>query len=195
MKRICVFAGSAPGGLEAFSKHAKELGKLLADNEMEVVYGGSKNGLMGDVANGALAHGGKVTGIMPTLLFQGEIVHTGLTELLEVSDMHERKAKMSELADAYIALPGGYGTFEELFEVLSWSQLGIHKKPIGLLNIENYYTPLIEMIDHAIERGFVKPTHKELVVTADNSEDLINKILTFTRPELDPKWKADRHLT
>lgn len=189
MERICVFAGSAYGGLEAFRTHARELGKQMAQNNIEVIYGGSKKGLMGELANSALAHGGKVTGIMPTLLFRGELVHTGLTNLIEVSDMHERKAKMSELADAYIALPGGYGTFEELFEVVSWSQLGIHKKPIGLFNVEAYYQPLIEMVEHAVQRGFVKPEHKHLMISAEDSESLIQRLKSFQRPKMEEKWK------
>jgi uncharacterized protein (TIGR00730 family) len=190
MKRICVFAGSSSGTLNAFTEQARELGKAIAENNLEIVYGGSKKGLMGELANSALQHGGKVVGIMPSLLFRGELVHTGLTELIEVPDMHERKGKMSELADAYIALPGGFGTFEELFEVVSWSQLGIHQKPIGLLNVENFYTPLLEMIDHAVKRGFVKEEHKELMVSAEDGLTLIKRLKEFSRPEMAEKWKA-----
>ena len=190
MKRICVFAGSSSGTLSSFTEQARELGKAIAQNNLEIVYGGSKKGLMGELANSALQHGGKVVGIMPSLLFRGELVHTGLTELIEVADMHERKGKMSELADAYIALPGGFGTFEELFEVVSWSQLGIHQKPIGLLNVENFYTPLLEMIDHAVKCGFVKEEHKALMVSANEGSALIKNLQEFSRPQMDEKWKA-----
>lgn len=189
MQRICVFAGSSPGSLEAFSTHARELGKVLAENQIEVVYGGSKNGLMGALAESTIQHGGIVTGIMPTLLMRGEIVHTGLSQLIEVADMHERKAKMSELSDGYIALPGGYGTFEELFEVISWSQLGIHKKPIALFNIESYYEPLIEMVKHAVDRGFVKPEHQALMLSAEDSQTLVQKMKTYVRPDIKQKWE------
>lgn len=188
MNKICVFAGSSSGSLPAFTEHARDLGKVMAENDIEVVYGGSINGLMGELANSALEHGGKVTGIMPTLLFKSELVHRGLTTLIEVKDMHERKAKMSELSDGYIALPGGYGTFEELFEVVSWSQLGIHKKPIGLFNIQSYYEPLIEMVNHAVKRGFVKTSHKDLMVSAEDSQTLIDRLKSFTRPEMEHKW-------
>ncbi len=191
MKRICVFAGSTSGALGAFTDHARELGKVLAQNEIEVVYGGSKNGLMGALADSALEHGGLVTGIMPTLLMRGELVHTGLTKLIEVADMHERKAKMSELADGYMALPGGYGTFEELFEVVSWSQLGIHEKPIALFNIESYYEPLLEMVKHAVDRGFVKPEHQQLMLFAEDSSTLVEKMKTYERPDLKPKWERN----
>jgi uncharacterized protein (TIGR00730 family) len=188
MKRICVFAGSNLGSNIEYTLHAQELGKEMAENGFELVYGGSKIGLMGEVANKVLEYGGKVTGVMPTGLFRGEMVHTGLTELIEVKDMHERKATMSDLADAYIALPGGYGTFEELFEVISWAQLGIHKKPIGIFNIASYYTPLIDMIDHAVRGGFVQEAHKQLFVSASDSQTLLKKLKEFQSPEFGNKW-------
>ncbi|GIQ62655.1 hypothetical protein PACILC2_12230 [Paenibacillus cisolokensis] len=138
MKRICVFAGSNAGASPAYAEAAEALGAELAARGIELIYGGSRIGLMGRVADAALRGGGKVTGIMPRGLFAGEMIHTGLTEFREVADMHERKALMSELADAFVALPGGLGTFEELFEALSWSQLGIHRKPVGLLNVNRF---------------------------------------------------------
>ncbi|UOF92410.1 TIGR00730 family Rossman fold protein [Fodinisporobacter ferrooxydans] len=189
MKRICVFAGSNLGSNPEYTTAAQDLGKAIAQNGFELVYGGSKVGLMGEVANQVLAHGGKAIGVMPTGLFRGEIVHTGLTELIQVKDMHERKATMGNLADAYIALPGGYGTFEELFEVISWAQLGIHKKPIGVFNIAGYYSPLIEMIDHAIRGGFVQEVHKELLVSASDSQTLLKKLAEFRTPVFGLKWK------
>jgi uncharacterized protein (TIGR00730 family) len=182
MKRICVFAGSNVGAHSDYVFHAQELGREIAENGFELVYGGSKVGLMGEVANKVLEHGGKVIGVMPTGLFISEKVHTSLTELIEVKDMHERKATMSHLADAYIALPGGYGTFEELFEAVSWARLGIHKKPIGIFNIAGYYTPLLEMIDHAIKAGFVQEAHKKLFVAANDSQSLIRKLKEYEPP-------------
>ncbi len=188
MKKICVFAGSNLGTHPKYKLHAQELGEEIAKNGLELVYGGSRFGLMGEVANKALEHGGNVIGVMPTGLFRGELVHTGLSQLIEVKDMHERKATMGDLSDAYIALPGGYGTFEELFEVVSWAQLGIHQKPIGLLNIEGYYVPLLDMIDHAIKSGFVQEAHKQLLVSAEDSRTLIQKLKEYQPSVMKNKW-------
>ncbi|MCP1125906.1 TIGR00730 family Rossman fold protein [Bacillus sp. 3103sda1] len=189
MKRICVFAGSNVGERSEFQTEARQLGEILVQNNIELVYGGSCVGLMGEVANQVLELGGRVTGVMPRGLFRGEIVHQGLTELIEVETMHERKAKMSELADAFIALPGGYGTFEELFEVVCWSQIGIHEKPVGLLNIAEFYTPLLQMVDRAAEEGFMNPSNKELLVSAKTANELVPKMKEYKRPVMGNKWK------
>lgn len=189
MKRICVFAGSNVGERPEFQAEARQLGEILVQNNIELVYGGSCVGLMGEVANQVLGLGGRVTGVMPRGLFRGEIVHQDLTELIEVETMHERKAKMSELADAFIALPGGYGTFEELFEVVCWSQIGIHEKPVGLLNIAEFYTPLLQMVDRAAEEGFMNPSNKELLVSAKTANELIPKMKEYKRPVMGNKWK------
>ncbi|MGG2063649.1 MULTISPECIES: TIGR00730 family Rossman fold protein [unclassified Bacillus (in: firmicutes)] len=189
MKRICVFAGSNVGERPEFQAEARQLGEILVQNNIELVYGGSCVGLMGEVANQVLELGGRVTGVMPRGLFRGEIVHQGLTELIEVETMHERKAKMSELADAFIALPGGYGTFEELFEVVCWSQIGIHEKPVGLLNIADFYTPLLQMVDRAAEEGFMNPSNKELLVSAKTANELVPKMKEYKRPVMGNKWK------
>ncbi|PEZ06613.1 TIGR00730 family Rossman fold protein [Bacillus sp. AFS018417] len=189
MKRICVFAGSNVGERPEFQAEARQLGEILVQNNIELVYGGSCVGLMGEVANQVLELGGRVTGVMPRGLFRGEIVHQDLTELIEVETMHERKAKMSELADAFIALPGGYGTFEELFEVVCWSQIGIHEKPVGLLNIAEFYTPLLQMVDRAAEEGFMNPSNKELLVSAKTANELIPKMKEYKRPVMGNKWK------
>lgn len=189
MKRICVFAGSNVGERPEFQAEARQLGEILVQNNIELVYGGSCVGLMGEVANQVLELGGHVTGVMPRGLFRGEIVHQGLTELIEVETMHERKAKMSELADAFIALPGGYGTFEELFEVVCWSQIGIHEKPVGLLNIAEFYTPLLQMVDRAAEEGFMNPSNKELLVSAKTANELVPKMKEYKRPVMGNKWK------
>lgn len=189
MRKICVFAGSNLGERPEFKEQAIKLGEILVQNNFELVYGGSCVGLMGEVANEVLRLGGRVTGVMPRGLFRGEIVHQGLTELIEVETMHERKAKMSELADAFIALPGGYGTFEELFEVVCWSQIGIHEKPVGLLNVADFYAPILQMIDRAAEEGFMNPSNKELVVAASAADELIDKMQQYTRPVMGNKWK------
>lgn len=189
MKRICVFAGSNVGEHPAYIAHARELGQVLVANNLELVYGGSRIGLMGEIANVMLELGGKATGVMPKGLFRGEMVHDGLTELIEVNSMHERKAKMGELADGFIALPGGYGTFEELFEVVSWLQLGIHRKPVGVLNIEEYYTPLLQMVSHAAAEGFMNPVHTGLLLSAASSAPLIDQMKSFQPPDAGNKWK------
>lgn len=188
MKRVCVFAGSNLGNHPQFKLHAQKLGEEIARNGLELVYGGSRVGLMGEVANKVLENGGKVIGVMPSGLFAGEFVHPGLSQLIEVRDIHERKAMMGELSDAYIALPGGYGTFEELFEAVSWAQLGIHRKPIGLLNIEGYYIPLLNMIEHAVRAGFVREAHKQLLVPAEDSSTLIQRLRDFQPPAIENKW-------
>lgn len=188
MNRVCVFAGSNPGASPAYLQAADQLGKEIVSRGLELVYGGSKNGLMGQVANTVMNNGGKAIGVMPTGLFQGEIVHHGLTELYEVSTMHERKAKMYEMADAFIALPGGMGTFEEIFEVLSWSQIGIHEKPIGLLNTNAFYTPLEHLIKHAISAKFAKENNLRLFIMSDDPAELLEGCLTFQRPQMQNKW-------
>ncbi|MGR5984590.1 LOG family protein [Bacillus cytotoxicus] len=189
MRKICVFAGSNLGERPEFKEQAIKLGKMLVQNHYELVYGGSCVGLMGEVANEVLRLGGRVTGVMPRGLFRGEIVHEGLTELIEVETMHERKAKMGELADAFIALPGGYGTFEELFEVVCWSQIGIHDKPVGLLNVKDFYEPILQMVNRATEEGFMNPSNKELIVSADDAEELLRHLKNYQRPVMGNKWK------
>lgn len=179
MKQICVFAGSSKGNNPAFVEQAQALGKAFADHDIALIYGGAQSGLMGALADKILESGGKVTGVMPTHLFEKEIAHTGLTELIEVSSMHERKAKMSELADGYIALPGGFGTFEELFEVISWAQIGLHRKPLALFNVEHYYTPLINLIDHAITEGFVPESNKQMILQSNEPSTLLHVMEQF----------------
>lgn len=188
MKRICVFAGSNPGVNPAFAEYAERLGSELVARDLELVYGGSNMGLMGRVANAVLSGGGKAIGVMPTGLFRGEIVHTELTELHEVVTMHERKAKMNDLSDGFIALPGGYGTFEEIFEVVSWGQIGIHGKPMGLLNVAGYYTPLMEMVNHATEAGFIPAMQGELIICESDPAVLLDRLSNYTPPVKTNKW-------
>lgn len=189
MKTICVFAGSNPGVNEEYKRKAAELGEYMAEHGIGLVYGGSRVGLMGTVADALMAGGGKAVGVMPSGLFSGEIVHQNLTELIEVSGMHERKAKMSELADGYIAMPGGFGTYEELFEVLCWTQIGIHQKPIGLYNVNGYFEPLINMVKYSIKEGFSNESHLQLIHTSSRPDELIEQMNQYTYPILDKKWR------
>ena len=163
-KRICVFCGSSPGRGDTYRDAAARLGRLLAESGIGVVYGGASVGTMGVVADAALGAGGEVVGVIPQALVDREVAHTGLTDLHVVADMHERKALMAELSDGFIALPGGAGTLEELFEVWTWAQLGLHTKPIGLLDVAGFYEPLAVLLDHMVAEGFLAATNRDLVV-------------------------------
>ena len=187
MKRIAVYCGSNKGARPEYAAAAEELGALLARERIELVYGGGSVGLMGLVADAALAHGGHVIGVIPQKLNLREIIHHGLPDLRIVKDMHERKALMAELADGFIALPGGYGTFEEFFEVLAWSQLGWHQKPFGLLDIAGFYSPLLKFLNHTREEGFIRPLHRELVIVENNVEKILQQMKQF-RPPSEVKW-------
>ncbi|WP_055669044.1 TIGR00730 family Rossman fold protein [Desnuesiella massiliensis] len=188
MKRICVYSGSNLGTRPEYRESAKTLGKVLAENGIELVYGGSRVGLMGEISNEVLRNKGKVTGVMPKGLFSGEMVHKKLTTLIEVKNMHERKQTMSDLADGFICLPGGLGTYEELFEMLSWAQLGIHKKPIGILNIAKFFDPLLNLLHNTCNEGFMKESNLQLISNSDNPEILIKKMQAYTPPIMENKW-------
>jgi uncharacterized protein (TIGR00730 family) len=187
MKRIAVYCGSNKGARPEYAAAAHELGAQLARAKIELVYGGGMVGLMGIVADSVLKNGGHVIGIIPEKLVIKEVVHEKLPDLRVVKNMHERKALMAELADAFIALPGGYGTFEEFFEVLAWSQLGWHPKPFGLLNVANFYAPLLAFLDHTRDEGFIRPQHRELVLVADGAEGIIRQLQQY-RPPREVKW-------
>jgi hypothetical protein len=182
MKSVAVFCASSRGSKEFYFESAKEAGKILARESITVVFGGSKLGLMGAVADGALQNGGKVIGVLPTFMRKKELEHSGLTELIFVESMHERKLKMHDLSEGVIALPGGFGTFEELFEMLTWAQLGLHSKPIGLLNVEGYYDKLIEMFDHMTEAGLLRISCKEMILVSDDTLELISKMKEYVAP-------------
>ncbi len=173
MKRIAVYCGSSSGSDDIFGAKAYQLGKTLAQNNIELVYGGAKVGLMGAVANGVLDNGGRATGVLPRFLAEKELQHTRLTELIFVETMHERKAKMSALADGFIGLPGGFGTMEELFEMLTWAQLSLHHKPIGILNVNGYYDPLIQFVQTMYRNGFLKKENLNLLLVSNNIQDLL----------------------
>jgi uncharacterized protein (TIGR00730 family) len=189
MKKVCVYAGANLGERTSYAKEARELGRIFATEGIELLYGGSRLGLMAEIANQVLEFGGTVTGVMPRGLFRGEVVHQGLSQLIEVDSMHERKKQLSDLADGYIALPGGVGTFDELFEIICWGQIGLHEKPIGLLNIDGYYTPVINLLEHAVKEGFMNASNLGLVVVADSAVDLFKKMKEYVKPTMGNKWK------
>ena len=176
-KRICVFCGSSLGARHSYAAAAATLGAHLAAKGIAIVYGGSNVGLMGVLADAALAAGGEVIGVIPRSLIAKEVAHTRLPDLRVVESMHERKALMAELSDAFIALPGGYGTFEEFCEVLTWTQMGLHRKPCGVLNVDGYYDHLLQLFDHAVEEQFLKPVHREMVLWDHDPVSLVDRLL------------------
>jgi uncharacterized protein (TIGR00730 family) len=194
LKRICVFCGSSVGARPAYRDAAQRLGELLAERGIGVVFGGGGIGLMGVVADAALGKGGEVIGVIPESLVRREIGHRGVTKLHVVETMHQRKALMADLSDAFIALPGGYGTLEEFCEAVTWSQLGIQRKPCGLLNIEGYWDGLLAFLDHAVDEQFVRPENSELVLVARSPESMLGRLLEWTPPAHIEKWlgKAER---
>lgn len=183
-RRICVFCGSSEGRDPIYLRAAKDLGGFLARRGVGVVYGGGKVGLMGAVADGALAVGGEVIGVIPEKLKALEVGHDGLTELFVVDSMHARKAMMAHLSDAFIALPGGWGTMEEVFEVTTWNQLNYHHKPVGLLNVEGYFDHLRAFVRHAVETGFIRPVHQSLMSVASTPEGLLDALANAEIPDL-----------
>jgi uncharacterized protein (TIGR00730 family) len=187
MKRIAVFCGSNQGIRPEYAAAAGQLGSLLAREKIELVYGGGRVGLMGILADAALKESGHVIGVIPEKLVIKEVVHEQLPDLRIVKTMHERKALMAELADGFIALPGGYGTFEEFFEVLAWGQLGWHRKPFGLLDIAGFYRPLLEFIGHTCQEGFIRPQHHQLVLVEQEVEKILRRLKDF-RPPDEVKW-------
>ncbi|TXE11945.1 TIGR00730 family Rossman fold protein [Seonamhaeicola algicola] len=187
MKRITVFCGSSFGTDNDFEIKAYKLGETLAQQNIELVYGGANVGLMGAVANGALKNSGKVIGVLPEFLKTKEIAHNGLTQLILVKSMHERKTKMNELCNGVIALPGGFGTLEELFEMLTWGQLGLHKKPIGLLNVNGFYNELMAFLNQMVEKGLLKAENRNMVLVSDQIDELLAKMKNYKAPQTG-KW-------
>jgi uncharacterized protein (TIGR00730 family) len=187
MKSITVFCGSSTGTDQIYISKAHDLGEILAQQNITLIYGGAKVGLMGAVADGVIANGGEAIGVLPHFLGSKEIAHEGLTELIMVESMHERKMKMNELCEGVITLPGGFGTMEELFEMLTWAQLGLHTKPIALLNTNGYYDPLISLIETMVSKGFLKEIIQDMLLVSDNILELLNQMRTYIAPEV-PKW-------
>ncbi len=187
MKRVAVYCGSNKGVRPEYADAARELGALLVRENIELVYGGGRLGLMGAVADAVLGAGGRVIGVIPEKLVIREVVHEGLPDLRVVKTMHERKALIAELSDGFIALPGGYGTFEEFFEILAWGQLGWHQKPFGLLNIAGFYTRLGHFLDDTMTEGFIRPKHRELVIVETQAEKILQRMRAF-QPPSEIKW-------
>ena len=189
IQRICVFCGSNAGRRPEYAEAAREMGRVLVERGIGLVYGGGNVGLMGIVADTVLAGGGEVVGVIPEALMAREVGHAGLTRIHVVRTMHERKAMMADHADGFVALPGGYGTFEEFCEVLTWSQLGIHPKPCGLLNVDGYYDPLLALFDRGVDEGFIPPQHRALVIEETDPARLLDSFAAF-RPPTTSKWIA-----
>jgi len=187
MKRICVFCGSNAGARSEYAEAARALATVLAERKLGIVYGGGNVGLMGVLADAALARGGEVIGVIPQKLVDKEVAHRGVTELRIVETMHERKALMNDLSDAFLALPGGFGTLDEFFEVLTWSQLGFHGKPCALLNVAGYYDGMLAMLDHAVTERFLRPAHRELVIADTDPLRLLQRLSAFA-PAPKGKW-------
>lgn len=187
IRRLCVFCGSSTGTNRSIARATIHLGRLLAERDVELVYGGGAVGLMGLLADTVLDGGGRVVGVIPTGLFSREVPHTGLSELAEVGSMHERKALMYERSDAFCALPGGLGTLEELAEITTWGQLGLHRKPIGVLNVDGFYDPLLALLDRAVTDGLLKPKNRQLIVDRTGPEDLLAALAGYDAPA-EPKW-------
>ena len=186
IKSISVFCGSSPGTEEGYRLAAKELGKLLAKRDIRLIYGGSDLGLMGEISQSVIINGGKVTGVMPKI-FVGKVAHPELDKLIIVDTMHERKAKMFELSDAFIALPGGVGTFEEILEIITWAQLGIHSKPCGILNVCGYYDKLIEFLEHSVKQRFMKKENQEMLLVDVDPISLLDRFNNYKSSNID-KW-------
>ncbi|HEY3741386.1 MAG TPA: TIGR00730 family Rossman fold protein [Bryobacteraceae bacterium] len=195
-QRLCVFCGSNSGAARDYSLAAADLGHLIGTRGLGLVYGGSNVGLMGILADAALEAGASVTGVIPRALVEKEVAHRGLTELRIVETMHERKALMADLADAFIAMPGGYGTFDELCEILTWAQLGIHAKPVGLLNTRGYWDPFLRFLDHSVASGFLKPGHRGLIEVRSTAAELVDVLFDpYRRREVpQSKWASQEEI-
>ena len=187
LQSIAVFCGSSRGRKAVYRDQARELGRVLAARKIEIIYGGAKVGLMGHLAEGALSGDGKVTGVIPGFLKEKEIAHDSLDRLIEVDSMHERKKMMHELSDGVIALPGGYGTLEEFFEMMTWAQLGLHHKPVALLNVDGFYDPLNQLADNMSEQGFLNHVNRAMLIVSDQISTLLEKMEQYVAPKTD-KW-------
>jgi uncharacterized protein (TIGR00730 family) len=185
---ICVFCGSSSGASSAYRQAARQVGETLVRHEVDLVYGGGRVGLMGVVADAVLEAGGRAIGVIPDPLATKEVAHDRLTELHVVSGMHERKALMATKSSAFLTLPGGIGTFEEFFEILSWGALGIHQKPIGILNVDGYFDPLIALLEHGIAEQFIRSGSLHSLIVSDNPDTLIGNLLAYVPPAVGPRW-------
>lgn len=189
MRRVCVYCGSSSGVLPEYSSAARELADVLVRHELELVYGGADKGIMGVLADAMLEHGGKVHGVIPKMLTDKEIAHQGLTELHVVASMHQRKTMMAALSDGFIALPGGYGTLEEIIEIITWGQLRFHDKPCGLLNVKGYFDHLLAYLDHASKEGFLRREHRNMLLVDSDPAGIVQQFERYTAPHVE-KWTS-----
>lgn len=189
VRSVCVFCGSRTGDRPVYAERTRELGRAMARRGLGLVYGAGNVGLMGVLADATLTAGGQVIGVIPQMLVDRELAHRGITELRIVGSMHERKALMAELSDAFVALPGGLGTYEELYEVLTWAQLGIHHKPCGCLNVVGYFDPLVRLLNHAVSEGFLQAQQRQLFVSTGNAQELL-ALLAAQQPPQAEKWSG-----
>jgi uncharacterized protein (TIGR00730 family) len=183
LNRVCVFCGTNAGARPAYGVAARELGRVLAEQDIELVYGGASVGIMGELADSVQEHGGHVTGIIPQQLMEKEAAHTGIRNLIVVASMHQRKSQMADMSDGFIALPGGIGTLEGFFEILTWGQLGIHAKPSGILNIEGYFDELTRFLDHAVQEGFFTEAHRDAILVESDPEKLLEQMRAYSPPQ------------
>ncbi len=188
MRRICVYAGSNIGTRQEYQEAAKALGQELVARGLGLIYGGGHVGLMGILADAVLAGGGEVIGVMPAALFPNEVAYRNVTQFYEVGSMHERKAMMAEMADGFIALPGGFGTYDELFEMITWSQIGLHSKPVGLLNVADYFKPLLALVKHSSDEGFISPAHTNLILYKETPSALLDSFAAYVPTSKKSKW-------
>jgi uncharacterized protein (TIGR00730 family) len=188
VRRVCVFCGSSPGARPAYAEATTELARVLVAEGLELVYGGADVGLMGTLADTVLAEGGEATGVIPRALVEKEIAHNGLSDLRVVGSMHERKALMADLSDAFVALPGGLGTLEELLEIYTWAQLGLHQKPCALLDVEGYYAGIATFLGHAVEERFLREEHRAMLIVEREPRALIDRLSRFEPGAVRPKW-------
>jgi uncharacterized protein (TIGR00730 family) len=183
LKRICVFCGTNPGSRPVYGSAAREMGRVLAEQDIELVYGGASVGIMGELADSVQEHGGHVTGIIPQQLMEKEAAHTGIRNLIVVASMHQRKSQMADMSDGFIVMPGGIGTLEGIFEVLTWGQLGIHAKPAAILNVEGYFDQLTGFLDHAVQEGFLTDPHRHAIIVESKPDRLLERMRAFTPAE------------
>jgi hypothetical protein len=188
VQRACIFCGSSPGARPAYTEAAEDLGMLLVENGITLVFGGATVGLMGRLADTVVSEGGEAIGVIPQALVDREIAHVGLTDLHVVDTMHERKQRMADLSDAFVALPGGLGTLDELFEIYTWAQLGLHRKPIGLMNVEGYFDGLVGFLEHAVAERFVRDDHREMLIVEEEPAPMLERLRSFDPTSLTPKW-------
>ena len=188
VRRACVFCGSSPGARPAYTEATEDFGQLLVEHGIALVFGGASVGLMGRLADTVLSEGGEAIGVIPQSLVDREIAHLGVTDLHVVDTMHERKQLMADLADAFVALPGGLGTLDELFEIYTWAQLGLHRKPIGLMNVEGYFDGLVGFLEHAVAERFVRDDHREMLIVEEEPAPMLERLKSFDPASLTPKW-------